>query len=175
MGSCPPTYATYYCLNGATFTIKIGESILYNCECTEGYMGQRCEYKDLEGSYLPLREKILLERASIAGGATVAVILVVILSIIFYSYVRQRRKELRLSSTVEVTSDKLERRINSCRVNNSISSISNSSILLYQYASQHQQHQKAVDAARHHAFDLTQIKTETPPPSPPPSNQLLAN
>ena len=31
--SCPPAYATYYCLNGATcFTIKIGESILYNCE-----------------------------------------------------------------------------------------------------------------------------------------------
>ena len=43
-----------------------------------------------------LREKIMLERASIAGGATVAVILVVILSIIFYSYVRQRRKEHRL-------------------------------------------------------------------------------
>ena len=46
--------------------------------------------------FAALREKILLERASIAGGATVAVILVVILSIIFYSYVRQRRKELRL-------------------------------------------------------------------------------
>lgn len=69
--ACPPAYATYFCLNGATcFTIKIGESILYNCECTEGYMGQRCEYKDLDGSYLPLREKIMLERASIAGGAT---------------------------------------------------------------------------------------------------------
>lgn len=38
----------------------------------------------------------MLERASIAGGATVAVILVVILSIIFYTYVRQRRKEQRL-------------------------------------------------------------------------------
>lgn len=81
-------------------------------------MGQRCEYKDLDGSYLrklivnsltcvepksklidhfhlftALREKIMLERASIAGGATFAVVLVVIISIIFYTYVRQQRKE----------------------------------------------------------------------------------
>ena len=83
-------------------------------------MGQRCEYKDLDGSYLrklqiiifctfvyflniwncfslALREKIMLERASIAGGATVAVVLVVIISIIFYTYVRQQRKEQRLA------------------------------------------------------------------------------
>ncbi|MPD02590.1 Protein spitz [Portunus trituberculatus] len=31
--ACPPAYAAWYCLNGATcFTVKIGESILYNCE-----------------------------------------------------------------------------------------------------------------------------------------------
>ncbi|KAK6633619.1 hypothetical protein RUM43_001209 [Polyplax serrata] len=31
--TCPPTYAAWYCLNGATcFTIKIEESLLYNCE-----------------------------------------------------------------------------------------------------------------------------------------------
>ena len=30
---CPPEYATWYCLNGATcFTLKIGEEVLYNCE-----------------------------------------------------------------------------------------------------------------------------------------------
>lgn len=45
---------------------------------------------------LALREKIMLERASIAGGATVAVVLVVIISIIFYTYVRQQKKEQRL-------------------------------------------------------------------------------
>jgi uncharacterized membrane protein len=39
----------------------------------------------------------MLERASIAGGATVAVVLVVIISIIFYTYVRQQRKEQRLA------------------------------------------------------------------------------
>jgi len=31
--ACPPAYAAWYCLNGATcFTVKIGRSILYNCE-----------------------------------------------------------------------------------------------------------------------------------------------
>ncbi|ODN06373.1 Protein spitz [Orchesella cincta] len=51
--TCPAEYDAHYCLNGATcFTVKIGESILYNCECAEGYMGQRCEFKDLDGSYL---------------------------------------------------------------------------------------------------------------------------
>ena len=39
-------------------------------------MGQRCEFKDLDGSYLPTREKVLLETASIAGGATVVIVLV---------------------------------------------------------------------------------------------------
>ncbi|XP_046457077.1 uncharacterized protein LOC124204109 [Daphnia pulex] len=118
--ACPPAYATYYCLNGATcFTIKIGESILYNCECTEGFMGQRCEYKDLDGSYLPLREKIMLERASIAGGATVAVVLVVIISIIFYTYVRQQRKEQRLASFEQVTVDRIQIRSRSCSSCNS--------------------------------------------------------
>lgn len=30
---CPPAYAAWYCLNGATcFTVKIGDSLLYNCE-----------------------------------------------------------------------------------------------------------------------------------------------
>ena len=31
--ACPPAYAAWYCLNGATcFTVKIDRSILYNCE-----------------------------------------------------------------------------------------------------------------------------------------------
>ncbi|KAJ8946754.1 hypothetical protein NQ318_002584 [Aromia moschata] len=30
---CPPAYAAWYCLNGATcFTVKIGDSLLYNCD-----------------------------------------------------------------------------------------------------------------------------------------------
>ncbi|XP_054715938.1 uncharacterized protein LOC129225530 isoform X2 [Uloborus diversus] len=51
--ACPEAYAKWYCLNGATcFAVKIRDSILYNCECADGYMGQRCEFKDLDGSYL---------------------------------------------------------------------------------------------------------------------------
>ncbi|GFQ92671.1 hypothetical protein TNCT_191212, partial [Trichonephila clavata] len=49
----PRSLRQVYCLNGATcFAIKIRDSILYNCECADGYMGQRCEFKDLDGSYL---------------------------------------------------------------------------------------------------------------------------
>jgi len=59
--ACPPAYAAWYCLNGATcFTVKIADSILYNCECADGYMGQRCEFKDLDGTYLPTRERLLM-------------------------------------------------------------------------------------------------------------------
>jgi len=59
--ACPPAYAAWYCLNGATcFTVKIADSILYNCECADGYMGQRCEFKDLDGTYLPTRERLFM-------------------------------------------------------------------------------------------------------------------
>ncbi|KAI2799448.1 hypothetical protein BLOT_011349 [Blomia tropicalis] len=86
---CPEAYAKWYCLNGATcFSVRIGESILYNCECSDGYMGQRCEFKDLDGSYLPSREKILVETAGIAGGVTLVIVLFVVLSIAYYSYLR---------------------------------------------------------------------------------------
>ncbi|KAJ8910408.1 hypothetical protein NQ315_008885 [Exocentrus adspersus] len=54
------------------------QRLLY-CICAEGYMGPRCEYKDLDGSYLPSQRRFMLETASIAGGATVAVFSVVIL------------------------------------------------------------------------------------------------
>lgn len=90
--TCPETYAKWYCLNGATcFSIKIGESILYNCECADGYMGQRCEFKDLDGTYLPTRQRVLIETASIAGGVTVAVVLVFIVCITVYVYYRRRK------------------------------------------------------------------------------------
>jgi len=99
--ACPSAYAAWYCLNGATcFAVKIGESLLYNCECADGYMGQRCEFKDLDGSYLPSREKVMLETASIAGGATVAVLLVVILFTAFYTCYKRRQKEKSLTSSM---------------------------------------------------------------------------
>ncbi|XP_045464660.1 uncharacterized protein LOC123673936 isoform X2 [Harmonia axyridis] len=96
---CPPEFAAWYCFNGATcFTVKIGPSLLYNCECAEGFMGPRCEYKDLDGSYLPAQRGVMLERASIAGGATVAVFLVVILCIVVYLHYKRHTKVSRTSS-----------------------------------------------------------------------------
>ncbi|XP_020710518.2 uncharacterized protein LOC105690420 isoform X2 [Athalia rosae] len=102
MYTCPPDYAEWYCLNGATcFTVKIAESLLYNCLCANGYIGQRCEFKDLDGSYLPSRQRVMLETASIAGGATIAVFLVVIICIAAYIHCKRKQKELRTSNGVD--------------------------------------------------------------------------
>ncbi|XP_053202113.1 protein spitz-like [Panonychus citri] len=83
--ACPEAYAKWYCLNGATcFSIRVGESILYSCECAHGYMGQRCEFKDLDGSYLPSpsastsrNDKVTIGMANVAGFFTLTVILVI--------------------------------------------------------------------------------------------------
>jgi len=81
--TCPPEYNELYCLNGANcFTIKIGPNILYNCECSDGYMGQRCEFKDLDGSYIPSRRRELLEQAGITS--TVVILILFIIFLIFY-------------------------------------------------------------------------------------------
>ncbi|XP_067209096.1 uncharacterized protein [Linepithema humile] len=102
MYTCPPDYAEWYCLNGATcFTVKIVDSLLYNCLCANGYIGQRCEFKDLDGSYLPSRQRVMLETASIAGGATIAVFLVVIICIAAYIHCKRKQKELRSSTCAD--------------------------------------------------------------------------
>ncbi|XP_015174887.1 PREDICTED: protein spitz-like isoform X3 [Polistes dominula] len=106
MYTCPPDYAQWYCLNGATcFTVKIVDSLLYNCLCANGYIGQRCEFKDLDGSYLPSRQRVMLETASIASGATIAVFLVVIICIAAYIHCKKKQKELRTSSNCFDTVD----------------------------------------------------------------------
>ncbi|XP_075216206.1 protein spitz-like isoform X2 [Lycorma delicatula] len=108
--TCPPAYAAWYCLNGATcFTVRIGDSLLYNCECADGFMGQRCEFKDLDGSYFPTRQHVLLETASIASGATIAVFLVVIICASLYIRYQRRLKQNRAASCVDSGGD-LERR-----------------------------------------------------------------
>ncbi|CAH0548157.1 unnamed protein product [Brassicogethes aeneus] len=82
---CPPDYAAWYCLNDAKcFTVKIGNTLLYNCECAEGYMGQRSSQR-----------KFMLETASIAGGASIAVFLVVILCVVVWLHVKRRTKSKR--------------------------------------------------------------------------------
>jgi len=81
--ACPPAYAAWYCLNGATcFTVKIGISILYNCECADGFMGQRCEFKDLDGTYLSSSEKLRMEASQAIGSANSTVIVGVLIIIV---------------------------------------------------------------------------------------------
>ncbi|GBM17839.1 Protein spitz [Araneus ventricosus] len=90
--ACPEAYAKWYCLNGATcFAIKIRDSILYNCECADGYMGQRCEFKDLDGSYLPSREREI-QRAGIAGGLLIVILIIALFYLIYYLTTRLRRR-----------------------------------------------------------------------------------
>lgn len=46
MSVCPEAHAKWFCLNGSTcFTVRVRESILYNCWCLTGFYGLRCEYK----------------------------------------------------------------------------------------------------------------------------------
>ncbi|XP_044736482.1 uncharacterized protein LOC123298518 [Chrysoperla carnea] len=103
--ACPQAYNDWYCLNGATcFSVIIGNSTLYNCECADGFMGPRCEFKDLDGSYLPSQHRIQLETASIAGGATIAIFLVFILCMA--AYIRmQRRTKARLAANETLSTD----------------------------------------------------------------------
>lgn len=82
-------------------------------------MGPRCEYKDLDGSYLrkcimalikmveiltlifllftATRPRVMLETASIASGATLALFLVLILCLVFYVRWHQSYKKDRLA------------------------------------------------------------------------------
>lgn len=95
--ACPPAYAAWYCLNGATcFTVKIADSILYNCECADGYMGQRCEFKDLDGTYLPTRERFLMLRNSRVGQAMILVLTIVITAVIISAIVTKMRTRSKL-------------------------------------------------------------------------------
>lgn len=83
--NCPPAYAAWYCLNDATcFTVEIHKEILYNCECANGFIGPRCEYKEIDDSYLPTRQRAMLETASIASGATLALFIMLILCLSLY-------------------------------------------------------------------------------------------
>ncbi|CAG9564355.1 unnamed protein product [Danaus chrysippus] len=88
---CEPDYSEYYCLNGgACFTVVISDSPIYNCECRSGFVGPRCEFKDLDDSYVLTSRQLMMETASIAGGATVAVFLAIL--VCFGAWVRLHRR-----------------------------------------------------------------------------------
>lgn len=87
-------------------TVLVGHLLIYFAlyllhRCADGYMGPRCEYKDLDGSYLrklfrtrqisdiilkiyliylvATRPRVMLEKASIASGVMLAIVMMVIL------------------------------------------------------------------------------------------------
>ncbi|XP_062136320.1 protein spitz [Drosophila sulfurigaster albostrigata] len=47
-------------------------------------MGPRCEYKEIDGTYLPTRNRVMLEKASIVSGATLAVIFMAMCCVVLY-------------------------------------------------------------------------------------------
>jgi len=53
-------------------------------------MGQRCEYKEIDGSYLPKRPRPMLEKASIASGAMCALVFMLFVCFAFYLRYEQR-------------------------------------------------------------------------------------
>lgn len=84
---------------------------LFVCRCPDGYIGPRCDYKDLDGSYLGEfstsscqkrfltfqfftagRPRVMLETASIAGGAVAALFLSLIVGFVVYVRWHQNQK-----------------------------------------------------------------------------------
>ncbi|KAI1285295.1 hypothetical protein HDE_11764 [Halotydeus destructor] len=54
-GECPEPYKKYYCLNNSK-CLRISNSYFleYACECAHGYVGRRCEFKQLsESIFMP--------------------------------------------------------------------------------------------------------------------------
>ncbi|XP_017081466.1 protein spitz [Drosophila eugracilis] len=88
---CPETFDAWYCLNDAhCFAVKIADLPVYSCECAIGFMGQRCEYKEIDNTYLPKRPRPMLEKASIASGAMCALVFMLFVCLAFYLRFEQR-------------------------------------------------------------------------------------
>lgn len=81
MGKCSLLFEENYCLNGGKcYNFTIANSTMPTCECADGFMGERCESKYLDGTYLSMRKsKIHIETASIYYGAFLALIAVLVL------------------------------------------------------------------------------------------------
>lgn len=48
---CEGQYDELYCIHGTCYVHKYQNKPVYVCECSEGYHGDRCDFKSLEGSY----------------------------------------------------------------------------------------------------------------------------
>ncbi|XP_053678161.1 protein gurken-like [Anopheles nili] len=84
MGKCSQLFEENYCLNGGKcYNFTIANSTMPTCECADGFMGERCESKYLDGTYLSMRKpKVHIETASMYYGAFLAMI--VVLAVFYY-------------------------------------------------------------------------------------------
>lgn len=99
---CPPSLDQWFCLNKAVcFAIKVGEVVEYNCNCTEGFMGRRCEHKyvDIDGELLSRLsiQETLSEYAGLAGATTYILFIAIAMGV--WIYLRRRRH--RVSSEMQ--------------------------------------------------------------------------
>lgn len=66
---CSGQFNTEFCLNrGRCFRYPIGNDTIHSCICADGYIGERCESKSMNGSFIPSiagagkKQKILMAR-----------------------------------------------------------------------------------------------------------------
>ncbi|VDP06669.1 unnamed protein product [Soboliphyme baturini] len=95
--NCSGDFLLLYCMNGGTCVkMVIDDSISYSCDCKMGYFGARCEYLDTSDRYLAVQQRI--ETASIAGGVTVLIIIIVFVTVVLYIHFRQKSTVKRMTS-----------------------------------------------------------------------------
>ncbi|KAH8353261.1 hypothetical protein KR084_009882 [Drosophila pseudotakahashii] len=115
---CPETFDAWYCLNDAhCFAVKIADLPVYSCECAIGFMGQRCEYKEIDNTYLPKRPRPMLEKASIASGAMCALVFMLFVCLAFYLRFEQRaaKKAYELEQEMQQECDDDDGQCECCR------------------------------------------------------------
>lgn len=84
--NCTSPFLESFCLNGGTcFVVRTHlDTESYYCECPDGFWGSRCDFKNLEGSYV-------LETAGITGGASVIVLVTFLVCASIFLYRRSRK------------------------------------------------------------------------------------
>ncbi|XP_069557874.1 pro-epidermal growth factor [Brachyistius frenatus] len=111
--SCPSTHETYCLYQGVCFYFPEMES--YACNCVSGYMGERCQFSDLEWLELQQAEKEKRRNVVIAACMVVLVSLLSVTACVTYCYgarrlFRKQSSEDNVSET-SVTDDSMSETI----------------------------------------------------------------
>lgn len=86
---CPAKLDEDFCLNGGKcFEVRFSDQLMYNCFCADGFWGNQCEFKGLDGIY----RAYLIKTASIAGGVAIAIFISFIVCLSLYVHMRRRRQ-----------------------------------------------------------------------------------